>query len=175
MPRPYQPSLLRLLHTGTGLLAIAAWCSGLMVYSLHDGRWGRLPFTPGGDWIDLHGSLAVALLPLAVLFGAYAVSIGRSRLADPATVLALGALGLAIGSGKAMQEDWLRQGQLDHWIYGLHLLGWLLLALAVGLHVALVLRRGGLPLAASMLQVRLRRGDRPGDWPGQIRAALGRR
>ena len=43
MPRPYQPSLLRLLHGATALLALAAWLSGLVVYSSFDGRWGRLP------------------------------------------------------------------------------------------------------------------------------------
>ena len=79
MPRPYQPSLLRLLHGGTAFLTLGSWISGLFVYSLHDGRWGRLPFAPPGEWIDLHGSIGVALLPLAVLFGLYAFSLGRQR------------------------------------------------------------------------------------------------
>jgi uncharacterized iron-regulated membrane protein len=69
MPRPYQPSLLRLLHGATALLALAAWLSGLVVYSSFDGRWGRLPLNLAGDWIDIHGSLGVILWPLALLFG----------------------------------------------------------------------------------------------------------
>lgn len=33
MPRPYQPSLLRLLHGVTALLVPLAWMTGLLVYS----------------------------------------------------------------------------------------------------------------------------------------------
>ncbi len=50
MPRPYQPSLLRLLHGGTALLVPLAWLTGLLVYSTDDGRFGRLPFTLAGEW-----------------------------------------------------------------------------------------------------------------------------
>jgi hypothetical protein len=170
MPRPYQPSLLRLLHGATALLVLAAWLSGLLVYSLHDGRWGRLPFSPAGDWVDLHGTAGVLLLPLALIFAAYALTLGRRRLRRPANALALAALALAIGSGKLMNEDWLRRSELDHWVYGLHLLGWLLLSLAVVFHLAGVLQRGGWPLAGSMLSWRLRHGDQPRHWLGQLRS-----
>ena len=102
MARPYQPSLLRLLH---GLIAL----------------------------------LALAL-----------------------------ALALAVGSGKLMQEDWLRQGELHHWVYSLHLLAWLLLAVAVLSHLGRVLQLGGLPLARSMLHPAIQRGDQPRDWPAQL-------
>ena len=60
MPRPYQPSLLRLLHGATALLVPLAWLTGLLVYSASDGRWGRLP--------------------LALLFALYALTAGRLRL-----------------------------------------------------------------------------------------------
>jgi hypothetical protein len=169
MARPYQPSLLRALHGATALMVPLAWLSGLLVYSRYDGRWGRLPWTPGGDWIDIHGSLGVLLGPLALLFGLYALCLGRHRLGNPANAVALLALALAAGSGKLMDEDWLREGQLLHGVYGLHLLAWLLLGLAVLWHVAGVLVRGGLPLARSMLSLRSRQGDRPRDWPRQIR------
>jgi hypothetical protein len=53
-----------------------------------------------------------------------------------------------------------------------HLLAWLLLALAVSLHVATILRRGGLPLASSMASLQLRAGDLPGNWPGQLLKAF---
>jgi len=49
---PYQPSLLRALHG----------CSALAVL----GCWGRLLLQLPGDWIDIHGSLGVVLLPFAV-------------------------------------------------------------------------------------------------------------
>jgi len=161
--RPYQPSLLRLLHGATALLVPLAWLTGLVVYTNHDGRLGRLPFAIPGDWIDIHGTVGVLLWPIALLFGLYAVSVGRVRLRQPAHALVLLALVLAVGSGKLMQEDWLRQGRLDQPLYSLHLLAWLLIAGAVVLHVSAVLRRGGLPLARSMASLRLRRGDLPGD------------
>lgn len=129
-----------------------AWLSGLLVYSNLDGRWGRLPWRIGGDWIDLHGSTGVLLWPVALL-----------------------ALALAVGSGKLMQEDWLRQGELDHWVYGVHLVAWLAIALCVAVHVEAVLQRGGLPLARSMASWRMQANDQPRHWIGQVRRALGQR
>jgi hypothetical protein len=174
MARPYQPSLLRLLHGAMVLLVPAAWLSGLIVYSQFDGRWGRLPFRLAGEWIDLHGSLAVLLWPLAALFGLYALSLGRSRLRRPANVIALAALTLSIVTGKLMQEEWLKKGELNHLIYSLHLLGWLTIAGAVLWHLAAVVTLGGVPLLRSMLSLRLNRGDQPRDWPGQIRRHFSR-
>jgi hypothetical protein len=169
MARPYQPSLLRLLHGTTALLALAAWLSGLVLYSSFDGRWGRLPLNLAGDWIDIHGSLGVILWPLALLFGIYAISLGLRRLQRPGNAAALLALVLAVGSGKLMNEDWLRQGELQHGIYLLHLLAWLGLGLAVLWHLAAVLKRGGTALARSMLSLRTMPQDQPRHWPGQVR------
>jgi uncharacterized membrane protein YhaH (DUF805 family) len=172
MPRPYQPSLLRLLHGATALLVPLAWLTGLVVYSRYDGRFGRLPFPLAGEWIDIHGAVGVLLWPLALLFALYAITAGRLRLRQPANALALLALILAVGSGKLMQEDWLRDGQLHHFVYSVHLLAWLLIALAVILHVMAVLQRGGWPLARSMASVQLRPGDLPGNWFNQIRRSM---
>ncbi|MEB3276336.1 MAG: cytochrome b/b6 domain-containing protein [Cyanobacteriota bacterium] len=172
MARPYQPSLLRLLHGATALLVPLAWITGLLVYSSHDGRFGKLPFTLPGEWIDLHGTVGVLLWPIALLFGLYAISAGRPRLRQPANGIALLALVLAVGSGKLMNEDWLRDGQLQQAVYGVHLLAWVLIALAVALHVVAVVQRGGLPLARSMASVQLRSGDLPGNWLDQIRRSL---
>ena len=172
MPRPYQPSLLRLLHGATALLVPLAWLTGLLVYSAYDGRFGRLPITFPGEWIDIHGTVGVLLWPLALLFALYAITVGRARLRQPANALALLALALAVGSGKLMDEDWLRDGQFHHLVYSVHLLAWLLIALAVTLHVAGVLQRGGFPLARSMASVQLRPGDLPRDWFDQIRRSF---
>ncbi len=169
MARPYQPSLLRSLHGATALAVLGCWLSGLVVYSLHDGRWGRLPLQLPGDWIDIHGSLGVVLLPLALLLLAYALSKGRRQQQRPSNAIPLLALALAIGSGKAMQEDWLRNGQLHHLAYQLHLLAWLLMALAVLTHLWGGLQRGGWPLLRSMLSTSTRQGDHPGDWLRQLR------
>lgn len=172
MARPYQPSLLRLLHGANALLVPLAWLTGLLVYSTYDGRFGRLPFTLPGEWIDRHGTVGVLLWPIALLFGLYALTAGRPRLRQPVNAIALLALVLAVGSGKLMDEDWLRDGRLQHAVYSVHLLAWLLIALAVVLHVAAVLQRGGWPLARSMASVQLRAGDLPGQWFGQIRRSL---
>lgn len=169
MPRPYQPSLLRLLHGGTALLVFGAWGTGLIVYSRFDGRWGRLPLAFSGEWIDIHGSVGVMLWPLALLFGLYALTLGRRLLRQPANALALLALALAVGSGKLMEEDWLRDGELNRGVYLLHLLAWLGISGAVLAHVGGVFAKGGLPLARSMLSLQLRPHDRPGDWLGQLR------
>lgn len=172
MARPYQPSLLRLLHGLTALLVSLAWLTGGLVYAAGDGRFGRLPFTLPGEWIDSHGTIGVLLWPVALLFGCYALTAGRARLRQPANAIALSALALVVVSGKLMDENWLRTGQLDSIVYSLHLLGWLLMPLAVGLHLLAVLRRGGLPLARSMASVSLRPGDLPGNWWMQIRRSL---
>ena len=172
MRRPYQPSLLRLLHGATALLVPLAWLTGLLVYSADDGRFGRLPIAFPGEWIDIHGTVGVLLWPIALLFALYALTAGRARLRQPANALALVALALAVGSGKLMDEDWLRDGQLDHLVYSVHLLAWVLIALAVTLHGAGVLQRGGWPLARSMASVQLRPGDLPGNWLDQIRRSF---
>jgi uncharacterized membrane protein YhaH (DUF805 family) len=172
MPRPYQPSLLRLLHGATALLVPLAWLTGLLVYSMYDGRFCRLPFSLAGEWIDIHGTVGFLLWPIALLFALYALTAGRPRLRQPANALALVALVLAVGSGKLMDEDWLRDGQFQQLVYSVHLLAWLLIALAVTLHVLSVLQRGGLPLARSMASVQLRSGDLPGNWFDQIRRSF---
>jgi hypothetical protein len=172
---PYQPSLMRLLHAAMVVLVPLAWLSGAIVYSNLDGRILRLPVQVPGNWIDLHGSIGVLLWPLALLFTLVALSIGRSRLRQPANAAALMGLVLAVGSGKLMQEDWLREGQLDQLVYHLHLLAWLLIAAAVIWHVSAVLRRGGAALAASMFSTSLRGNDRPHHWPEQLSQWLNRR
>jgi hypothetical protein len=120
----------------------------------------------------LHGTVGFLLWPFALLFALYGLTAGRMRLRQPANALALVALVLAVGSGKLMDENWLRYGQFQHLVYDVHLLAWLLIALAVTLHVVAILQRGGLPLAGSMASVQLRPGDLPGNWLDQIRRSF---
>ena len=150
---PRQPQLLRLLHGAMVVLVPLAWLSGAVVFSNHDGRWLRLPVQVPGNWIDIHGTIGVLLWPLAALFVIYALSVGRFRLRQGANAAALIALVLAVGSGKFMQEDWLRNGDLNHVVYHLHVLAWLLIAGAVAWHIAGVFSRGGVPLASSMFRL----------------------
>ena len=175
MTQPYQPSLLRFLHGATGLLVGAAWFSGLVLLLTLDRRWGALPFALPGEWIDIHGMIGVALLPIGVVFSGYAITIGRRRLAKTSNLVPLLALLLAVISGKLMQEDWLREGQLHQAIYSLHLSAWLLMAIAVVLHVIGLLRRGNWPLVQSMLQLGWRPNDSPNNWWEQLRGTNDRR
>jgi len=92
--------MLRLLHGATALLVPLAWLTGLLVYSKYDGRFGRLPFSLAGEWIDIHGTVGFLIWPVALLLALYALTAGRLRLRQPANALALVALMLAVGSGK---------------------------------------------------------------------------
>jgi hypothetical protein len=151
------------------VLVPLCWLSGFVVYSNHDGRWGRLAWVIPGDWIDIHGTLGVLLWPLALLFALYALSLGRSRLNQAANAAALLALASAVVSGKLMDEAWLRTGQLDQLAYSAHLTAWLLIAAAVTWHLAAVLRRGGRALASSMLGWQVRASDQPRHWASQVK------
>ena len=172
MAAPYQPSLLRLLHGLTAVVALLCWFTGAAVYSQFDGRWGHLPLELP-EAIDLHGTAGFLLKLVAGPFVLYALTLGRARLRRPANAVALLALLLSLISGLLMNEDWLREGQLDHLVYHLHLLGWLLFTAAVLWHGLAQLRRGGPALALSMLQLGLRPGDGPADWPAQVRRFFG--
>lgn len=166
--QPYQPSLLRLLHGAVAVLAPLAWLSGLAVLIGYDRHWFPAAAPLPGEWIEIHGTVGVVLWPLAILFGLYALSLGRARLRQPGNAAALLSLALAVGSGKLMEEDWLLEGQFDHLAYKLHVLAWALLAGVVLWHVAGVLRRGGPALATSIASLKLRDNDRPQHWPGQL-------
>jgi len=168
---PYQPSLLRLLHGLTALLAGLAWLTGLVLLLGVDGRWGRLPLPFGSEadrWIDLHGTTGVLLLVPAALFVLYALSLGWRRLRTWTNLVPLLALILAIGSGKLMNEDWLREGTLQHPVYAVHLLAWCLLLLMVLVHLGGLWRRGGWPLLRSIASPGWRPGDGPVHWPAQL-------
>jgi hypothetical protein len=171
-PAPYQPSLLRLLHGLTASVAGLCWFSGLAIYSQFDGRWGRVPLQLP-EAIDWHGSLGVLLILLVLPFAAYACSLGRARLRRAANLAPLLALLLAIGSGKLMEETWLRRGELHHLVYQLHLSAWLLISAMVLWHLLALLRRGGPLLAASIWRPGWRTGDSPRQWPSQVKRFFG--
>jgi len=168
MVGPYQPSLLRVLHGAAALLVGLAWVTGLVLLGGLDGRFGRLPFAADGDWIELHGHLGVVLALVLLLFGAYATTLGASRLRRIGNLLPLLALVLAVGSGLLMEEDWLVDQRQIAPIYGVHLTAWLLLALTVPAHLVATLRRGGWPLTMSIWSLRLHPNDGPAHWPAQV-------
>jgi hypothetical protein len=191
MATPYQPSLLRVLHGAAAALAAAAWITGFLIYNHFDGRFGRLPLWGSEQLIELHGDLGGLLPWVLVPFALYALTLGAHRLLRPADLGRLAGsppawqrltntaalLGLAAGvlSGLPMEGDWLEEGTLTVFLYGVHLSSWLALTLAVAMHLLILGRNGGWPLLSSMLSFNLRRGDRPGQWPRQVLAILRRR
>ena len=168
MAAPYQPSLLRVLHGASALLVAIGWITGLLLLGSFDGRWGRLPFTLDGEWIDWHGRVGLLLALVLLLFVPYALTLGAGRLRRLANSLPLMALVLAVGSGLQMKSDFLVNHAATPLPYALHLLAWLLLAVSVPLHLIGAVRRGGWPLAASMVSLRLLPHDGPLHWPGQL-------
>ena len=168
MAVPYQPSLFRLLHGATAVLVAIGWITGLLLLWSFDGRWGRLPFTLDGEWIDWHGRFGLLLALVLLLFVPYALTLGAGRLRRFANSLPLLALLLAVGSGLQMESEFLVNHATTPLPYALHLTAWLLLAVSVPLHLIGAVRRGGWPLVASMLSLRLLPHDGPPHWPGQL-------
>jgi hypothetical protein len=168
MAIPYQPSLLRVLHGATAVLVAIGWITGLLLLGSFDGRWGRLPFALDGEWIELHGHVGVVLALVLLLFVPYALTLGAGRLRRFANSLPLMALVLAVASGLQMETEFLVNHATTPLPYALHLTAWLLLAVSVPLHLIGAVRRGGWPLAASMLTVRVLPHDGPLHWPGQL-------
>jgi hypothetical protein len=108
------------------------------------------------------------MLVPAIGLALYSFSLGRQRLGRASNAMPLIALAIALVSGVFMEGDWLEEGQLQDTVYSLHLTGWLLLSLSLVAHLAGLLRRGGWPLAGSIVSLAVRRGDGPGAWPGQL-------
>jgi hypothetical protein len=168
MAAPYQPSLLRVLHGASAVLVTIGWITGLLLLGSFDGRLGRLPFPLDGEWIEWHGRVGLLLALVLLLFVPYALTLGAGRLRRFANSLPLLALLLAVVSGLQMESEFLVNHATTPPPYALHLTAWLLLAVSVPIHLIGAVRRGGWPLAASMLSLQLRTHDGPLHWPGQL-------
>jgi hypothetical protein len=82
--------------------------------------------------------------------------------------LTLLALTFALFTGKMMDETWLPEGELNHTWYYAHLIGWVLMIVAIALHLLINAKIGGLPLLLSMLNWKFRAQDSPKLWTAQI-------
>lgn len=182
---PYQPLLLRILHGLTGLCAIAAIATAFWTYNTYDGRWGTIPLPKYQEIEGIHGTFGLWTLLIFPLFVVYAFNQGQRRLIqsnsldkltqvgkpiwwytlhrfiNTASILALT---FALFSGKMMSEKWLPQGELNHFWYYAHLVAWLILVMAIALHLLMSIRVGGIPLILSMLNWRFRSQDSPALW-----------
>jgi len=145
---PYQPVLLRLLHSAIALLVFAALITGFMVYDRFDKRFGtlNLPIVPNTQGI--HGTIALTFLVLLPLFALYCFHIGSRRLVQSQslvqlkefnkpiwwvslqrltnTIMLLSAT-FAVITGRMMKEEWLPSKELNHVWYIGHLVSWVLM------------------------------------------------
>ncbi|MBK4729140.1 cytochrome b/b6 domain-containing protein [Oxynema sp. CENA135] len=187
--RPYQPSLLRLLHAANALVVLCAWLSAILVYNTYDRRFVQLPLPEIPGSIDIHGTFAVGLLLTLPPFALYSFHLGSKRLIQSdswrqlkhldrpsgryalhriANTLILLATTVAFVSGRMMKEDWLPQGNLQELWYTIHLWGWIFVGIALILHIALGVWVGGIALMRSMVSWRMRENDTPQTWWQQV-------
>ena len=197
MPKsqPYQPLVLRLLHGLNGVLVLIAFITGFLVYDSYDGRFFRVGLTTPNNrsLIDLHGTFAFGLFFVFIAFAIYCIRLGKKRLIQTdswskltevgkpiwwytlhrvANTIALLAVTLAVATGKLQDENWLPQGQMDSIWYSLHLIAWVLVGLAIALHVLMAVKVGGLPLLLSMTNLRYKATDSPKLWGQKLQSWL---
>jgi hypothetical protein len=191
--QPYQPSLLRFLHSINAMLVISALITGFWVYDTFDGRFGQIPLPRINNIIDIHGTIALTFWLFAPLFVIYSLWLGRQRLAKKESIanlsqvgkpvwwislqrimntMMLVAIALAFGTGKLMDETWLPTGDLTQVAYSLHLTAWTVMLTCLGLHILMSLKVGGLPLLLSMVSLKVRSNDHPKLWWQQVRNRL---
>lgn len=187
--QPYQPLLLRILHGLTGLFAIAAIVTAFWTYDTYDGRWGRIPLPTYREIEGVHGTLGLFTLLIFPAFVLYAFHRGQRRLVQPdsfakltrvgkpiwwytlnrfTNTFALISLTFALFSGKMMDETWLPRGELNHSWYYAHLIAWVIVVVAIALHLLMNARVGGAPLLLSMLSWQFRDKDSPTLWFAHI-------
>lgn len=182
---PYQPLLLRILHGLTGLFAVAAIITAYWTYDVYDGRWGSIPLPKYTEIEGIHGTFGLWALLIFPLFVIYAFNRGQRRLIQTNSLakltqfgkpiwwyslhrlvntMSILALTFAVYSGKMMDEKWLPQGELNHFWYYAHLISWLILVIAIGLHLLMSIKVGGITLILSMLNWQFRSQDSPNLW-----------
>ncbi|MGF1536579.1 MAG: cytochrome b/b6 domain-containing protein [Elainellaceae cyanobacterium] len=183
--RPYQPLLLRLLHGLNGLFLIVAVITAFWTYSIYDGRWGRIPLPSYQAIEGIHGTFGLYTLLVFPAFVIYSFHRGQKRLVQPnalkkiaqvgkpiwwctlnrfTNTLSLIALTFALFSGKMMDETWLPKGELDHTWYYAHLASWVIVVMAIALHLLLKAKVGGAPLLLSMVTWQFLEKDHPALW-----------
>lgn len=198
MPKvmPYQPLVLRLCHGISGVLSLLALLTGFLVYNTYDKRFGSLAIPALPDSQGVHGTFGLFFLLTFPLLAVYSFYWGSQKLLQAnflrqlsrdvgkpkwwynlqrmANTLMLLASTLAVVTGRMMKEEWLPAGELDRLWYSLHLLGWLVLLIALLIHLAMSLKVGGMPLLLSMVQLNYRPEESPALWIGQLKSRFKR-
>jgi hypothetical protein len=182
---PYQPSLLRILHSAAAILIVLAIVTGFWVYNTYDKRWGGLALPTLGDIQGIHGTIALTFLLLFPFFALYSFRIGDRRLVQGqsfgqlkqlgkpvwwvtmhrfANTLMLLAATFSVVTGRMMKEEWLPAGEVNRSWYLAHLVAWAMLFISLALHILLGVKVGGVPLITSMFNWQRREDDTPRTW-----------
>ena len=180
--KPYQPLSLRLLHGSIAALIIMAIFTGVAIYNIYDGRIGHLPIPAIPRIMGIHKLFGRAFLLVMPFFALYSFYPGRRRLVQADSVSQLAGVGkpiwwyslhrivntllllaatLALLSGREMEEGWLKQGELGHLWYTLHLASWVMMFSCLAIHLLMSARIGGVPLLLSIVDLKYRFSDRP--------------
>jgi cytochrome b subunit of formate dehydrogenase len=182
---PYQPALLRILHSFTSVLTVLALISGFWVYNTYDKRWGSLTLPKIEDIQGIHGTITLTFLLLLPVFALYSFHLGYRRLVQEESFSHLKQIGkpvwwismqrfantailvaatFAVVTGRMMKEEWLPAGETYHQWYLAHLLAWVCMFISVALHLLLGAKVGGVPLIVSMFNWQVRNEDTPRFW-----------
>ncbi len=196
MPKqqPYQPLFFRLSHALNAFLALGAFITGFLVYDSYDRRFGGLALTQNNrELIDIHGTFGFFLFYIFIAFAIYSLTAGKKRLIQPNTLknltqthkpgwwytllritntIALIAAALSVISGKFQDENWLPQGNLNEVWYYIHLIAWVMIGLAIALHILMAIKVGGTPLIISMFNTQYKPEDHPKLWIRNIKNRL---
>lgn len=169
---PYQPLLLRIIHNFQGLFVLLAIITAFWTYNTYDGRWGKILLPDFPDIEGIHGTFGLFSLLIFPFFVIYVIHRGEKKLVQNNSLNQLKlvnkpiwwytihryvntfiifALSLALFTGKMMDEKWLPKGELDHLWYILHLISWLIMVFAIGLHLLMSVKIGGYALILSMI------------------------
>jgi Prokaryotic cytochrome b561 len=182
---PYQPVLLRILHSVAALLTVLALISGFWVYNTYDKRWGGLALPMLGDIQGIHGTIALTFLLFLPVFALYSFRLGYRRLVQEQSFIQLKQLGkpvwwmsaqhfantlmllaatFAVVTGRMMKEEWLPAGEIHCPWYLTHLVAWVCVFISLALHLLMGAKVGGVPLLVSMFNWKIRGQDTPRSW-----------
>lgn len=192
--KPYQPLAFRILHGSTAALIILALITGLLIYNVYDARIiGKLPIPDAPRIMGIHKLFGRLFLLGMPFFALYSFHAGQRRLIQPDSLEKLKEIGkpiwwytlhrivntlllvaatLALITGRQVDENWMRIGDLTQVWYTLHLASWLAMFLCLATHLLMSAKVGGIPLIVSIVDVKYRPSDSPATWPDKIKSWL---
>lgn len=189
--KPYQPLLLRIIHNSLGIFAVIAMITAFWTYNTYDGRFGKISWLP--DWQEIegiHGTFGLFALLILPFFVVYTIHRGNKKLIQKnsfnqlklinkpiwwyslhrvVNTIMIFSLTFATFTGKMMDEDWLPEGELNHFWYYLHLISLLILILTISFHLLFSIKIGSYPLLISIVEWHIREKDNWNLWLNNLK------